>query len=107
MRPDERHDDGEDDLSSSRVEAPGIETPETSGATGVDRRRSDADRATQDDSKRREVLASAHDVDAAIRGAAKVAIDAGDLVRARALLDLLDAKPPAESVLTLAGRKPA
>ena len=42
------------------------------------------------------------DTDLAIRTAAKAAIDAGDLTRARALLELLDAKPKAASVTTLA-----
>ena len=73
------------------VEAPGIESPDTSAAIVEERRGSDADWATEDDAKRREVSASvAPDVDGAIRAAAKLAIDAGDLKRARALLDLLD-----------------
>jgi hypothetical protein len=38
---------------------------------------------------------STNAVDDAIRAAAKACIDAGDLARARALLDLLDAKPTA------------
>jgi hypothetical protein len=45
------------------------------------------------------------DTDEAIRAAAKRAIDAGDTARARALLDLLDAKPKQATVLTLAPSK--
>jgi len=49
-----------------------------------------------------------HDADEAIRTAAKLAIDAGDVDRARALLDLLDTNPrTTATVLTLAARKPA
>jgi hypothetical protein len=57
----------------------------------------DADRATSDDARRREVSAS---VDDAIRTAAKLAIDHGD-ARARDLLDLLDVKPQPASVTPL------
>lgn len=46
------------------------------------------------------------DTDDAIRTAAKLAIDAGDVDRARALLDLLAAKPKRAPVLTFATRKP-
>jgi hypothetical protein len=68
----------------------------------VDRRGNDEDQATKDDETRREVSAvDAVDTDQAIRTAAKAAIDAGDVTRARALLELLDAKPPAP-LLTLA-----
>jgi hypothetical protein len=42
------------------------------------------------------------DADAAIRAAAKIAIDAADYGRARALLDLLDARPSLAPVSTLA-----
>ncbi len=41
------------------------------------------------------------DADAAIRAAAKVAIDAGDYGRARALIDLLAPKPPCTPVESL------
>lgn len=63
---------------------------ETSGQSVADRRLEDADHTTQDDAKQREVSASAPAAsDQAIRVAAKLAIDAGHLERARALLDLL------------------
>ncbi len=69
---------------------------------------SDAGAVTRGDSKQPEVSASAPlDTDEAIRTAAKLAIDAGDLGRARALLDLLDAKPKPAAVLTLASKRPA
>jgi hypothetical protein len=42
------------------------------------------------------------DTDQAIRTAAKAAIDAGDMTRARALLEPLDAKPKPAPLLTLA-----
>jgi hypothetical protein len=90
----------------------------TSAPDAADRSVNDADPATEADAKQREVSASAApstdapaapsplDTDDAIRTAAKLAIDAGDLDRARALLDLLDAKPKTAAVLALAGRKP-
>jgi hypothetical protein len=53
---------------------------------------------------RGEVSASAPASTRAIRIAAKIAIDTGDLPRARALFDLLDAKPKPAPVLTLAER---
>ena len=78
-------------LPKAGVEAPGIEPRDTSVPIVAKRREDDADRATQDDSRRREVSASTPmSPDEAIRVAAKLAIDAGDLTRARALLDLLD-----------------
>lgn len=88
------------------VEAPGIESPATSGPIVANRSEQDADRAAPGDATRPQVSASATeppDTDTAIRAAAKVAIDAGDYCRARALLDLVDAKPSAP--LTLASRK--
>jgi hypothetical protein len=73
------------------VEAPGIEPRDTYVPIVAKRREDDADRATKDDARRREVSASTPmSADEAIRLAAKLAIDAGDLARARALLDLLD-----------------
>jgi hypothetical protein len=55
------------------------------------RREDDADLATKDDARRREVSASTPmSPDEAIRVAAKIAIVAGDFARARALLDLLE-----------------
>jgi hypothetical protein len=73
------------------VEAPGIEPGDTYARNVANSREEDADRATKDDATRREVLAStAMSADEAVRVAAKLAIDAGDLSRARALLDLLD-----------------
>jgi hypothetical protein len=89
------------------VELRGIEPPSTSGPRVADRRENDADRATQGDARPPEVSASTPaDADEAIRTAAKLAIDAGDVQRARALLDLLDAKPKPAPVLALATRKP-
>lgn len=76
------------------VAAPGIEPRDTSVRSVAKRREEDADCATQEDERRREVSASPPiSVDEAIRVATKLAIDAGDLTRARALLDLLDAAP--------------
>jgi hypothetical protein len=90
------------------VEAPGIEPPNTYVPIVAKRRENDADRATKDDAKRREVSASMPmSPDEAIRVAAKLAIDAGDLSRARALLDLLDVERPAALVATLPARKSA
>jgi hypothetical protein len=67
----------------------------------VDRRVDDAKDTTRDDERRRKVSALSEDTDEAIRIAAKLAIDAGDLTRARALLELLDAKPNAMTALAL------
>jgi hypothetical protein len=100
-------------LDSTEVEAPGIEPTATSAPSVANGRENDEGRATQDDSRQRGVSASTDrtrgattgDADAAIRAAAKVAIDAGDLERARALLDLLDARPAAATVVTLASRR--
>jgi len=90
------------------VEAPGIEPPATYVPIVAKRRVDDADRATKDDERRREVSASTPmSPDEAIRVAAKLAIDAGDLTRARALLDLLEVERPAVPVATLAARKSA
>jgi hypothetical protein len=74
----------------------------TSASDVADRRENDADRATEGDTRQPRVSASRADADAAIRTAAKAAIDAGDLTRARALLELLDAKPRPAPLLTLA-----
>jgi hypothetical protein len=84
------------------VELTGIEADATSATSVTNRRVHDADRATRGDSKQPEVSAAPADTDEAIRAAAKLATDAGDPNRARALLDLLDAKPKQASVLTLA-----
>src|SRR5256885_13937269 len=84
------------------VKAPGIEPPSTGASRVANRRENDAEDATKDDAKRREVSASGtsavvteDDVDAAIRTAATVAVDAGDHRRARALLDLLESSATA------------
>jgi hypothetical protein len=90
--------------------------------TVADRRANDADRTTQADSQQPLVSALSEpisqpwtprsvatcpapsppsDTDAAIRTAAKLAIDEGDLQRARALLDLLDARPNTASIASL------
>jgi hypothetical protein len=72
----------------------GNRSPATSVPNVTNRRQNDADRATQHDSRQREVSASTpRATDEAIRVAVKLAIDAGDLTRARALLDLLDVEP--------------
>jgi hypothetical protein len=74
----------------------------------VDRRLDDAKETTKDDERRRGVSAfGPASADEAIRIALKVAIDAEDLPRARALLDLLDQTPRCAPVLTLSMRKPA
>jgi hypothetical protein len=89
------------------VGRPGLEPGDTGAARGADRRIEDAEKATQGDSKRRGVSAStALNVDDAIRTAAKLAIDAGDLDRARALLDLLEASRtnPRESIVSQTGK---
>jgi hypothetical protein len=72
-----------------------------------DRREDDADHATQDNAKGREVSASGPtDTDEAIRVATKLAIDAGDLGRARALLALLDqVRSRPAPVLALAAKR--
>jgi hypothetical protein len=75
------------------VELTGIEADATPASFVADRRVNDADRATRGDAKQPEVSASPATADEAIRTAAKLAIDAGDMKRARALLDLLDARP--------------
>jgi hypothetical protein len=60
----------------------------------ADGRENGADRAAQDDSRQREVSApTPARLDEALRVAAKLAIDAGDLARVRALLDLLEVEP--------------
>ena len=88
------------------MEAPGIEPPATLVRSVVKRREDDADRATQDDATRREVSASrAMSPDEAIRVAAMLAIDTGDLTRARALLDLLEGGVRRGPVALLARRK--
>jgi hypothetical protein len=72
----------------------------------MNRRENDADRATQDDSRRREVSAlTPMSADEAIRVAAKLAIDAGDLCRARGVLDLLGVAGRVSPVAILASRK--
>ena len=90
----------------SVVEAPGIEPRDTSVRSVVKRRANDADLATKDDAKRREVSASTPmSADDAIRVAAKLAIDAGDFARARALLDLLDVERSTMPIAILTPRK--
>jgi hypothetical protein len=85
-----------------------FESPDTSAPCVVDRPFDDAKEATKDDARQRGVSASAPaTTDDAIRSAAKVAIDAGDLNRAHALLDLLELKREPASVLTLATRNAA
>jgi hypothetical protein len=68
-------------------------------------RANDEDSATKGGATPPAVSASPADTDEAIRAAAKLAVDAGDTKRARVLLDLLDAKPKAAPVLTLASRR--
>jgi hypothetical protein len=90
------------------VGAGGFEAPSTSALIAVDRHQKGASDATQGDSKQREVSASTPlNADDAIRTAAKLAIDAGDMDRAAALIGLLAAKPKPAPVLTLASRKQA
>jgi hypothetical protein len=99
------------------VEAPGIESPATSSAIVANGRAEDANCATRDDERRLEVSASPAgpagtpasasvlDPDEALRLAIVAAVYAGDTVRARALLDVLDAKPATAPVLTLKPRR--
>lgn len=47
-----------------------------------------------------------HTLDEAIRLVVKLAMDVGDLPRARALIEVLEAKPRSMSVLALVTRKP-
>ena len=92
------------------VEAPGIEPPGTYVPIVVKRREEDADLATQGDSGRREVSASTArarrsvsmaplDADEALRVAIVAAVYAADTRRARALLDVLDAKPTTRALV--------
>jgi hypothetical protein len=88
------------------VGRPGLEPPDTSAPRVADRRVDDVAQATRDDSKQREVSASTPwSADEAIRLAAKLAIDAGDLTRAHALLDLLDVERRTVPVAIFAPRK--
>jgi hypothetical protein len=88
------------------VEAPGIEPRDTSVRNVAKRREDDAERATKDDAKRREVSASMPmSADEAIGVAAKLAIDAGDFARARAMLDLLGLERHRPPIAILAPRK--
>jgi len=92
--------------TEKRVEAPGIEARATSARNVGKRRENDANLATKDDARRQEVSASTPmGADEAIRVAAKLAIDTGDLVRTRALLDLLDVEPRFAPVVPFAARK--
>jgi hypothetical protein len=86
------------------VEAPGIEPPATYVRSVAKRREDDADLATKCNERRREVLASSGrarrplsavpiDPEEALKVAIVAAVFAADTERARALLDLLDAKP--------------
>lgn len=97
------------------MEAPGIESLETSAPCVAESRENVAERATQDDAKRRGVSALSAgaigsagapwpDPDAALRVAIVAAVHTGDTRRARALLDVLDAKSTSASVLSI-GRK--
>ena len=92
------------------MEAPGIEPTGTSAPIVADRRETDAEDATQDDSKPLEVSALAAggrrpadtgfpDPDEALKVAIVAAVWAGDTGRARALLDVLDVKPSAMRVI--------
>ena len=82
------------------MEAPGIESPVTSAPIVAEGSGEHARNTTRGDADRLEVSASRlgsepvsmEDADDAIRMAAKTAIDARDYRRARALLDLLEAK---------------
>ena len=91
-------------LLAKLVEAPGIEPHDTNVPIVAKRCEDDADRATQDHLKRREVSASTArarrsvstaplDADEALRVAIVAAVYAAVMRRARALLDVLDAKP--------------
>jgi len=92
--------------SPNRVEAPGIEPRDTYARNVANSGEDDVDRATKDHARRRGVSASTPmSADEAIRVAAKLAIDAGDLTRARALLDLLDVELRRGPVALLARRK--
>jgi hypothetical protein len=88
-----------------RVGARGFEAPATTAPSVASGRANDEDSATKGDATPPAVSASTADTDEAIRAAAKLAIDAGDTKRARALLDLLDAKPKAAPVLALATKR--
>ena len=92
------------------MEAPGIEPPGTSAPIVVDRRETDAEDATQDDSKPLEVSALSAggrgpvgtgfpDPDEALKMAIVAAVSAGDIGRARALLNILDVKPSVVRVI--------
>ena len=92
------------------MEAPGIEPTGTSAPIVADRRETDAEDATQDDSKPLEVSALSAggrrpagtgfpDPDEALKVAIVAAVWAGDTGRARALLDVLDVKPSAVRVI--------
>jgi hypothetical protein len=97
------------------VEAPGIEPSATGSSRVANSRENDAKDATRDYPKRREVSALSEgpteppripaDPDEALRVAIVAAVYAGDTGRARALLDVLDAKPERGAVLALAQRK--
>jgi hypothetical protein len=67
----------------------------------------DAGQATKGDAKQLEVSACPANTDHAIRSAAKLAIDAGDMKRACVLLDLLASKEPARPAprLALVGKR--
>jgi len=81
---------------SSRVELTGIEAAPAPAPTVVDDREMTEELATSSDARQPVVSASAPtNTDDAIRLAAKLAIDAGEYDRARALIDLLDGGRPA------------
>jgi hypothetical protein len=89
------------------VEAPGIESGDTSSPSVVDRRENDADRATQDDAKRRDVSASVDVVEAALARAIDAEVSerrAGWEARVALLCGELQARRLArEGVVRLAG----
>jgi hypothetical protein len=90
-------------MAADSVGAAGFEPADTSVPSVADRREDDGENTAPDDAERRMVSASApRDTDEAIRVAAKLALDAGDLRRARALIDLLDSELRNPPVLTLA-----
>lgn len=83
------------------MEAPGIESPATCPPNVVKRRVKDVKVTTEGDAGPREVSASAAGPDGALRLAIRVAVDAGDLDRARALLEVLGKKAKCAPVVEL------
>jgi hypothetical protein len=87
------------------VGARGFESDDTSVLNVAGRRGNGEESATEDDETRRGVSAVPATSDEAIRVAAKVAIDVGEYERARALLDLLEVRPRAATVVPLPLRR--